>query len=82
MVNVQLVLTLVEIRRVDICYGRVAVPLEEGYARVCLHDILDDAIDIVLYLGVGEVEHELVAVVVCLAVGQGDGPFGMFLKEL
>ena len=80
-VDIELALLRLEVRRVGIGDGAVAVPLEESHFGVLLHDFLHHAVDIVLHLRVAQVEHELVAVVVSRAVGQFDGPVGVLFEE-
>ena len=81
-VDVEIALIGLVVGREDIGHDAVAVPLEVGHVGILRHDTIDDAEDVVLHLRVGDVKHQLVAMVVGLAVGLHDGPVGMLLKQL
>ena len=81
-IDIQIALLLLLIGREDVRDRRVAVPLEVSDIRVLCHQLVNDGEHIVLYLGVGEVEDELVAIVICLAVRLFDDPVMMLLIEL
>ena len=80
-VDVEIALRSMLIGRIDIRDGRVAVPFEVDDVGIIGHQLVDDAENILLYLGVGEVEDELVAVVVRLAVGLFDDPVVVLLIQ-
>ena len=67
---------------VDVGYGAVAVPLEVGYARIAGEQPVDHAKHVVLHLRVAHVEHQLVAEVILLTVGQGYHPVLVLLIQL
>ena len=80
-VDIEVALVLLVIRRVDIGYNAVAVPLEVSHVGVLSHDAVDDAVHIILHLRVGDVEHELIAIIICVALRLQDNPVGMLLKQ-
>ena len=81
MINIQLFLFLFQIRRVDVCDGTVAIPFEEGKFRVLCQQVVHDTEHKVLYFWIRQVQYQLVAVVVSLAVRQFDNPIRMFLCQ-
>ena len=80
MVDVEVALVALVVRRVNVGDRAVAVPLKVGHLGVFGHDAVNHAKHVVLHLGVGNVEHQLVAVVVSVAVGLLNNPVGVFLK--
>ena len=60
-VDIKMCLLILEIRRIGIHDGCVAVPFEESDLGVLGHEVVYDAEDEVLNLGVGKVERELIA---------------------
>ncbi|CCY15754.1 uncharacterized protein BN773_01696 [Prevotella sp. CAG:755] len=81
-VHIELSLAFAQVGRIDVRYRTVAVPLQQGDLGVTRHQLVDDAEDVVLHLGVRQVEHELVAIVIGLAVGIVNGPVRVFLEQL
>ena len=81
MVDVEVALILLVVRRVNICYDAVTIPLEVSHFRILGHDAVDDAEHIVLHFRVRDVEHELVAIVICVALRLQDNPIRMLLKQ-
>ena len=67
-VDVEVALILLVVWRVDIGYHAVAVPLEVSHFWILGHDAVDDAEHIILHLRIRDVEHELVAIVICVAL--------------
>ena len=74
-------LLVLEVVRVDIGDGAVAVPLEIGNAGIVCHEAVHYTEHEVLYLWVAQVEHHLVAEVVFVAVGQMDYPILMLFVQ-
>ena len=69
------------VRRVDIGYHTVAVPLEVSNVRSFSHNAVDNAKHIILNLRVRDIEHQLVAIIICLALWLHNNPVGMLLEE-
>ena len=80
-VHVEVGLLVLQVGRVDVGDGAVAVPLEIGDARVLGHQPVHYAEHEVLDFRVGQVEHHLVAEVVFVAVGQMDDPVLVLLVQ-
>ena len=70
------------IGRIDVGDHAVAVPLKISHVGVLGHDAVNNAKHIVLNLRVRDVEHQLVAIVICVAFRLHNNPIGMFLEEL
>ena len=81
MIDIQILLFLFQVGRIDIGDRAVAVPFEEGQIGILLHDLLHYTIDIILHGGIAEVEHQLIPIIIGLPVWQSDGPVGMLLKQ-
>ena len=74
-------LLVLEVVRVDIGDGAVAVPLEIGNAGIVCHEAIHYTEHEVLHLWVAQVEYHLVAEVVFIAVGQVDYPILMLFVQ-
>ena len=74
-------LVVLLIHRVDVGNRAVAVPLEECNIGIFCLQLIHNVEHIVLHLGVAQVEHELVAEVVFLAVGKSDYPVLVLLVK-
>ena len=72
MIDVKLSLLVLQIRRIDVGDRRVTVPFEECHFRILSQNLVYYAEYEVLYFRVAEVKNQLVAVVICLTVRQGD----------
>ena len=81
MVNVGIALVGLVIGRVDVGDRTIAVPLKVSYIGIFGHDAVYYAKHVVLHLGVGDVQHQLVAIVIRFAVGLLNDPVGVLLKE-
>ena len=81
MVDVEISLILLVVWRVNIGNYAVAVPLKVSYFRVFGHDTIYDAEYVVLNLRVRDVEYQLVAIVISLALRLHYHPVGMFFEE-
>ncbi len=68
--------------RVNIGDGAIAIPFEISYFRIFCHKIVNDTEYVILNLGVSQVEHELVAEIVFVAVGEGYNPVFVLLIKL
>ena len=80
-VHIEMSLLVFQIRRVDIGNRTVAVPLEISDARIFGHQPVYYTEDEILYFGVAQVEHHLVAEIILIAVGQVNHPiFMLFVK--
>ena len=81
MVDVEVALILLVIGRVDVCNHAVAVPLEVSHIGILGHNAVNNAKHIVLNLRIRDVEHQLVAVIICLALWLHNHPIRMLLEE-
>ena len=82
MVDIELSLLVLVVRGVDVGDRAVAVPFKICYLGVLGEYVVDHVEYIVLHLGVAHVEHKLVAVIICVAVGLLYDPVGMLLIKL
>ena len=81
MVNIQLSLFILQIRRIDIGDRTVAIPFEESNFGILLHYILYNTIYIILHLRIAKVKYQLVTVIIRFTIRQCDRPVRMFLEE-
>ena len=81
MVDIKLSLFILQIGRINICDGRVAVPFKESHFRVRCQDVIHYAKHKILYFRIAKIEHQLVTVIVCFAIGQCDSPVRMLLEQ-
>ena len=81
MVNIQLPLFILQIRGIDIGNRAVAIPFEKSNFRVLFHYILYNTIHIVLHFRIAKVKHQLVTIIIRIAIRQHDRPIRMFLEE-
>ena len=81
MVDVEVALVLLVVRRVDIGYHTVAVPLEVSHVRILSHNAVDNAKHIILNLRIADIEHQLVAIIICIALWLHNHPIRMLLEE-
>ena len=81
MVDVEVALVLLVIGRVDIGNDAIAVPLKVSHIRILGHNAVDNAKHIILNLRVRNIEHQLVAIIISVALWLHNHPIGMLLEE-
>ena len=81
MVDIHASLAILEIRRIDIGYRAVAVPLEICNIRILSHNIVNNTENMVLNLRIAHVKNKLIAIIVDLTVLVMYGPVRMLLKQ-
>ena len=81
MVNIQLSLFILQIRRIDIGDRAVAIPFEENNFWILFHYILYNTVYIILHFRIAKVKHQLVTIIIRITIRQHDRPIRMFLEE-
>ena len=80
--DIKLLLLILEIMGENVGDRRVAVPFEVSHIRIVGQNRIDYVEHMVLHFRPVQVEHELIAEVICIAVRQRIGPVGVLLEEL
>ena len=75
-------LLIFQIRRVDIRYRAVAIPLEIGDARIFRHQIVYHTIYIILNFRISQIQNHLISKVILVTIRQMDHPVLMLLIQL
>ena len=80
-IDIQIALALAERRRIDVGDRAVAVPFEVSHLRMVGENGINHAKNMVLHGGIGQIEHQLVTIIIGFAVGLPNDPIGMTLKQ-
>ena len=75
-------LLIFQIRRVDIRYRAVAIPLEIGDTRIFRHQIVYHTIYIILDFRISQIQNHLISKVILVTIRQMDHPVLMLLIQL
>ena len=81
MVDIQIALFFLQIRRVDIGNRAVTIPLEECDVRIFLHQFFYYTVNIILYFRIAQIEYQLVTVIITVSIFIVDSPVRMFLEQ-
>ena len=81
-VDVQVRLFLLQIRRVDISDRAIAIPFEESDTGIFSHQIIHYSKYEVLHFRIAQVKYQLITEVIFIPIGKMDDPVFMFLIKL